>query len=148
MSVIHPDDAHLPVGHRSRKRETKDMSANNHLAVSDFASETYPNYESRLEDAYIDGYDPVSLGAPHSSLNRTSTWVGMGAMIAVLAGFGLAIFGAAQQVWGSGSVDRDPMVLIIIGLVVGIGGVAIAAGLIRYGRRYYREYKERTGRVN
>ena len=70
------------------------------------------------------------------------------AMIAVLAGFGLAIFGAAQQVWGSGSVDRDPMVLIIIGLVVGIGGVAIAAGLIRYGRRYYREYKERTGRVN
>lgn len=124
------------------------MSANNHLAVSDFASETYPNYESRLEDAYIDGYDPVSLGAPHSSLNRTSTWVGMGAMIAVLAGFGLAIFGAAQQVWGAGSVDRDPMVLIIIGLVVGIGGVAIAAGLIRYGRRYYREYKERTGRVN
>lgn len=124
------------------------MSANNHLAVSDFASETYPNYESRLEDAYIDGYDPVSLGAPHSSLNRTSTWVGMGAMIAVLAGFGLAIFGAAQQVWGSGSVDHDPMVLIIIGLVVGIGGVAIAAGLIRYGRRYYREYKERTGRVN
>ena len=124
------------------------MSANNHLAVSDFASETYPNYESRLEDAYIDGYDPVSLGAPHSSLNRTSTWVGMGAMIAVLAGFGLAIFGAAQQVWGSGSVDRDPMVLIIIGLVVGIGGVAIAAGLIRYGRRYSREYKERTGRVN
>ncbi|MDO5454766.1 MAG: hypothetical protein Q4F37_07220 [Corynebacterium sp.] len=124
------------------------MSANNHLAVSDFASETYPNYESRLEDAYIDGYDPVSLGAPHSSLNRTSTWVGMGAMIAALAGFGLAIFGAAQQVWGSGSVDHDPMVLIIIGLVVGIGGVAIAAGLIRYGRRYYREYKERTGRVN
>lgn len=124
------------------------MSANNNLAVSDFASETYPNYESRLEDAYIDGYDPVSLGAPHSSLNRTSTWVGMGAMIAALAGFGLAIFGAAQQVWGSGSVDHDPMVLIIIGLVVGIGCVAIAAGLIRYGRRYYREYKERTGRVN
>ncbi|HZK32568.1 MAG TPA: hypothetical protein VFC72_06630 [Corynebacterium sp.] len=125
------------------------MSATNHLAVSDFASETYPNYEARLEDAYIDGYDPVSLGAPHSSLNRSSTWIGMGLLIAGLAGFGVAIFSAAQMIWGAGAtVDRDPSTLLIVGLVAGVVITVFSSFLIRHGRRYYRDYKERTGRVN
>ena len=60
------------------------MSANN-FAMADQASESFPNYESKIHDHYIEGYEPVSLGAPHSSLERTSTWVGMGLVLAALA---------------------------------------------------------------
>ena len=45
-------------------------------AVADHHSETYPEFSGKIQDSYIEGYDPVSYGAPHSSLLRTSTWVG------------------------------------------------------------------------
>lgn len=51
-------------------------------AVSKTA-EGYPVF-TNLTDGYIDGYDPVSLYAPHSSLQRTSTWIGMGLILSPL----------------------------------------------------------------
>lgn len=59
------------------------MSDNTH-AVADYASETYPEFSGKIQDTYIEGYDPVSFGAPHSSLLRTSTWVGMGLILSCL----------------------------------------------------------------
>ena len=44
-------------------------------AVADHHSETYPEFSGKIQDSYIEGYDPVSYSAPHSSLLRTSTSV-------------------------------------------------------------------------
>lgn len=125
------------------------MSANNNnLAVSDFASETYPNYEARLEDAYIDGYDPVSLGAPHSSLNTHSLWIAMGLILAALFGVGLAVWGGAAMVWGMGSENNIGSRLLILGVIEFAVTMIAAIVLMSMGRRGYKEYRTRTGRVN
>ena len=55
------------------------MSTNEQVA--DFAAETYPSYSQELHHSYIEGYNPVSLAAPHSSLLRNSTWIGMGLLL-------------------------------------------------------------------
>ena len=47
-------------------------------AVADIRSESFPEYEGKIQDLYVEGYDPVSYSAPHSSLLRYSTWVAMG----------------------------------------------------------------------
>ena len=44
-------------------------------AVADIRSESFPEYEGKIQDLYVEGYDPVSYSAPHSSLLRYSTWV-------------------------------------------------------------------------
>ena len=109
------------------------MSDNTH-AVADYTSETYPEFSGKIQDTYIEGYDPVSFGAPHSSLLRTSTWVGMGLILSCLP------LGTA----GEGDYTLT-MIIGIIALVI----VAIAAvGTVHYGRRYYRKYRKETGRVN
>ena len=40
------------------------------------------------EPHYIDGYTPSSLDSQHSSLQRISTWLGMGIILTSLAGLG------------------------------------------------------------
>ena len=40
------------------------------------------------EPHYIDGYTPSSLDSQHSSLQRSSTWLGMGFILTSLAGLG------------------------------------------------------------
>ena len=65
------------------------MSAENQMAE-------YPVFDGQVSSRmnYIDGYDPSSLMAPHSSLLRTSTWVGMGLVLFVIGGdSGLTILG-------------------------------------------------------
>ena len=96
------------------------MSAENQMAE-------YPVFDGQVSSRmnYIDGYDPSSLMAPHSSLLRTSTWVGMGLVLSSLAAIGLTIFGAASSVYHISDY-----------------------GLIQYGRRYYYQYRAETGRVN
>lgn len=37
-------------------------------AVADIRSESFPEYEGKIQDLYVEGYDPVSYSAPHSSL--------------------------------------------------------------------------------
>ncbi len=116
------------------------MSAEKHVAE-------YPVFDgaesSRMQ--YIDGYDPVSLLAPHSSLLRTSTWVGMGLVLTSLAGFGLMIFGAATEIYGT---QDKAMFYLYLGVAIAAVLLIAGFGLIRHGRRYYRQYRAETGRVN
>lgn len=116
------------------------MSTEKHVAE-------YPVFNGEVSSRmqYIDGYDPVSLGAPHSSLLRTSTWLGMGFVLTSLAGFGLIIFGAATQIYGT---QEAAMTYLYIGIVLAAALLIGGFGLIHYGRRYYRQYRAETGRVN
>lgn len=94
----------------------------------------------QAESQYIDGYVPSSLDAPHSSLQRSKTWVGMGFILAVIPLLGVLTFGLSSQV-------QDHASLFALG--GGLGAIAfftIGAVLIHLGRRNYKEYKERTGR--
>ncbi len=124
------------------------MSANN-FAVADRDSESFPDYGAKIHDHYIEGYEPVSLGAPHSSLERTSTWVGMGLVLVGLAGVGLLIFGFATSLYGTGSAtEQDPTMYMIIGAITAVVIEVIGFALIYRGRRYYRAYVKETGRKN
>ncbi|CAB0719095.1 hypothetical protein FRC0406_00473 [Corynebacterium diphtheriae] len=106
-------------------------------------SGNYPVFEGRMH--YIDGYDPSSLWAPHSSLQRTSTWVGMGAILAALAGLGTLIFGLASSTVGSQEAwSTYALIGGVIAAVLLIGGFV----LIHMGRAAYRQYRAETGRVN
>ena len=124
--------------------------ASNNFAVADQASESFPDYAPKLHDSYIDGYEPNSLSAPHSSLERSSTWIGMGLVLTSLAGFGIMIWMAATLIWGQGvaTAEWDTTLLMIIGAVTAAALLVLGFGLIHRGRRYYREYVATTGRKN
>lgn len=124
--------------------------ASNNFAVADQASESFPDYAPKLHDSYIDGYEPNSLGAPHSSLERSSTWIGMGLVLTSLAGFGIMIWTAATLIWGQGVTvaEYDTTLYMIIGAVIAVVLLVAGFGLIHRGRRYYREYRDTTGRIN
>lgn len=124
--------------------------ASNNFAVADQASESFPDYAPKLHDSYIEGYEPNSLSAPHSSLERASTWIGMGLVLTSLAGFGIMIWMAATLIWGQGvaTAEWDTTLLMIIGAVIAVALLVLGFGLIHRGRRYYREYVATTGRKN
>lgn len=103
----------------------------------------FPVYDGSLEANYVDGYVPVSYEAPHSSLVRSSTWIGMGLVLSSLAGFGMLLFGLGAQ--SVGSQDNWDM-YTIIGAVLGFGLLIAGFGLIFFGRRNLREWRARTGR--
>lgn len=110
----------------------------------------FPAYHSgNAENLYIEGYDPSSLGASHSSLLKGSTWVGMGLFMAALHIVGLGLFGVGQLVSGNGSVEQDPTLYVYLGF--GIGGVLLIISIILMafvGRKDYKAYVKRTGRIN
>lgn len=123
------------------------MSASN--SVSDIKAESFPEYSGgKLQDTYIEGYDPVSLAAPHSSLVRTSTWLGMGMIMSGIAATGILIYGIATGIWGTGSSDDYSQPLMIIGAILTVVFYVVGFGAVRYGRRYYRQYRKETGRKN
>ncbi|MGD7003084.1 hypothetical protein [Corynebacterium halotolerans] len=103
--------------------------------------ETFPAYEGRMH--YIEGYTPVSLGAPHSSLERTATWAGMGFLLVGLVGIGMVLYGLATSLWGG---DENSNFFMIAGAIVAVvicGGGLI---LINRGRQHYKKYRRETGR--
>lgn len=119
-------------------------------AASPSAAEGFPEYHSgNAEDLYIEGYDPSSLGASHSSLLKTSTWVGMGMFVVAVFVIGMSLFGAGQMLQGTGTADHDPMTFVLIG---GIGGgllLILSIVLMGFvGRKNYKTYVKRTGRRN
>ncbi|QGU03637.1 hypothetical protein [Corynebacterium comes] len=124
--------------------------ASSNYAVADQASESFPDYAPKLHDSYIEGYEPNSLGAPHSSLERSSTWIGMGLLLTSLAGIGIMIWIAATVMFGQGvgPSGYDTTLYFIIGVVIAVVLGAAGFGLIYHGRRYYREYRALTGRHN
>ncbi|EEI16186.1 hypothetical protein [Corynebacterium lipophiloflavum] len=122
--------------------------ANTTESVADIRSESFPDYQQRIEDAYIEGYDPVSLGAPHSSLNTHALWIAMGLILAALFGVGLAVWGGAAMVWGMGSESNIGSRLLILGLIEFAATMISAVVLMFVARRGYKDYRTRTGRVN
>lgn len=104
------------------------------------SKESFPAYEGRMH--YVEGYHPSSLDAPHSSLQRVSTWVGMGLVLASLAGFGTLVFGVASLLWNPA---QDGMLYTIIGAVLAVVFLVVGFALIHYGRRHYRAYVKETG---
>ncbi|WKD62094.1 hypothetical protein CCICO_10475 [Corynebacterium ciconiae DSM 44920] len=99
----------------------------------------------RIEDNYIEGYDPVSLEAPHSSLLKGSTWWGMGFILSSIAFSGIILFGLA-----AGSVDSQPEAhtYTIVGVIATAAVLLFGIALVVYGRRDYKAYVKRTGRHN
>ena len=122
--------------------------ANTPESVADIRSESFPDYQQRIEDAYIEGYDPVSLGAPHSSLNTHALWIAMGLILAALFGVGLAVWGGAAMVWGMGSESNIGSRLLILGVIEFAVTMISAVVLMFVARRGYKDYRTRTGRVN
>lgn len=124
------------------------MSVEGPAPVADIASESFPDYGVQLHDSYIDGYDPNSLHAPHSSLVKNITWVGMGLVLACLAGFGTLIYGAAGSIWGHGASPDISDTVIIVGAAVTLATLVIGIVCIWIGRSNYRSYRKETGRRN
>lgn len=76
-----------------------------------------PAYSGRMH--YIEGYDPVSYEAPHSSLLRTSTWVGMGLVLAALCPAGTMVYAGSLMAFGNtGHAVINPSLILIIGAVL------------------------------
>lgn len=97
------------------------------------------DFSSLDVDRYVDGYQPISLAAPHSSLLKTSTWVGMGLILASLAGIGSMVFAAAG---GAPTMNSTVMtVALIITVVLVVSGF----GLVFYGRRDWKKFSKATG---
>lgn len=118
-------------------------------AVADIRNESYPEYTGRIDDTYIDGYDPVSLGAPHASLSHTQTWIAMGLILSTLFGIGLAVWGAGAMAFGFGSQTHDlAQRLVILGVAEAVITAVLGAIFIVSGRKEYKAYRKRTGRVN
>lgn len=124
------------------------MSA--HAAQIDNTADGYPTYHGGYaESLYIEGYDPASLTAQHSSLLKSSTWVGMGFLMASLAFIGTALWAVGQLLWGTGSVDHDPKLFIWIGVIGAVIMLGISFFLMLVvGRKDYKEYVKRSGRLN
>lgn len=97
-----------------------------------------------VEKNYLEGYTPSSLDAQHSSLHRTSTWVGMGLWLALMPFLGILVFGLATHMSG---VQEAGMSFFIGGIVGSVVVVALAVVMIHAGRKNYREYKARSGRI-
>jgi len=118
-------------------------------AVADIQSESFPGYQTQLHDSYIEGYDPVSLGAPHSSLSRKATWVSMGLILASLFGLGILVWGAGAHFvgWGAQTEDASRMLMILGGAEMVIT-LVLAFILLSIGRKDYKNYRKQTGRVN
>ncbi|PFG27364.1 hypothetical membrane protein [Corynebacterium renale] len=122
------------------------MSSSNQ-AVAHTAGETFPAYSGSLH--YVEGYDPVSYEAPHSSLHKTATWVGMGVALASLFFMGMALWAFSIGAFGNSgeaAINWQPMATIgVIGAIVFIIAATI---LIKSGRKDYHAYRKATGRVN
>ncbi|PRQ12196.1 hypothetical protein C1Y63_02480 [Corynebacterium sp. 13CS0277] len=116
--------------------------------MSDTASITVREESFRVfegEPHYIDGYIPSSLDSQHSSLLRSATWLGMGFLLAALAGLGTLVFGLATHVY---ETQEHAMTYIIIGAALTVAFVAIGSILIHKGRANYRAYVAATGRIH
>lgn len=101
--------------------------------------------ELHMEKLYADDYVPVSFEAPHSSLLRTATWVGMGFILTSMAFLGAIMFGLANMISGV----QDNAVTLTIGAAI-LAAFFMFGGffLVHIGRKNYREYVKRSGRTH
>lgn len=101
--------------------------------------------ERRIEDNYVEGYDPVSLQAPHSSLLKVITWAGMGMILFSIAVSGIILFGLAA---GSVGSQENAGFYTMVGVIATAAVLIIGIIMVVIGRRDYKAYVKRTGRLN
>lgn len=111
------------------------------------SSQTHATYIKSAPERmnYVEGYTPVSYVAPHSSLERASTWTGMGLLLSALAGVGAVLFGIASN--SVGQQQEHWTLYIIIGVIFAIVLGVAGAVLIKVGRAPYHRYVKETGRT-
>ena len=109
-------------------------------------SESHASYIKAAPERlnYIDGYTPVSYTAPHSSLERGTTWTGMGLLLVSLAGLGAVLFGLGAN--SVGTQTENWMLYTVIGAIFFVITGVIGSVLIWKGRAPYRKYVKETGR--
>lgn len=109
-------------------------------------SESHASYIKAAPERlnYIDGYTPVSYTAPHSSLERGTTWTGMGLLLVSLAGLGAVLFGLGAN--SVGTQTENWLLYTVIGAVFFVITAVIGSVLIWKGRAPYRKYVKETGR--
>ena len=109
-------------------------------------SESHASYIKAAPERlnYIDGYTPVSYTAPHSSLERGTTWTGMGLLLVSLAGLGAVLFGLGAN--SVGTQTENWLLYTVIGAVFFVITGVIGSVLIWKGRAPYRKYLKETGR--
>lgn len=121
-------------------------SSSDQVTSANVRRETFPTYEGGLH--YIQGYDPVSYSAPHSSLLKYSSWLGAGFVLAALLPLGMIVWGAAMGVFETGSAADHWELYLIIGVVATVVFFVAGFSLIWFARRHYRQYRAETGRRN
>ena len=109
-------------------------------------SESHASYIKAAPERlnYIDGYTPVSYTAPHSSLERGTTWTGMGLLLVSLAGLGAVLFGLGAN--SVGTQTENWLLYTVIGAVFFVITGVIGSVLIWKGRAPYRKYVKETDR--
>lgn len=112
-------------------------------AASTSTEVSFPAFEG--EPHYVEGYVPCSYDSPHSSLHRTSTWLGMGLILSSVVGIGMWVFGLGSHFAQSQALWKE---YIIIGVICMLTCWILGAYLIHRGRRFYRAYRSRTGRIH
>lgn len=94
---------------------------------------------------YIKGYVPVAYNSPHSSLERSATWLGMGFLLSALCGVGAILYAVGSYSVGQ---QQDTWVMYtIIGAIFAVVGLILGVGLIVKGRAPYKRYARETGRT-
>ena len=88
---------------------------------------------------------PRELRSPSLLLHRTATWVGMGFILASLAFLGALMFGLANMVNG---VQENASTLTIGAAILAAFFMFGGFFLVHLGRKNYREYVKRTGRIH
>ena len=99
--------------------------------------------ELQVDHLYREGYIPSSYDAPHSSLQRSLTWIAMGCILSSMAGFGTMTWGLSSYVHDA---RADAAAFAFGGAILGFGLLFLGFTLVHVGRKNYRDYKARTGR--
>lgn len=94
---------------------------------------------------YIKGYVPVAYNSPHSSLERSATWLGMGFLLIALAGVGAVLFAVGAN--SVGQQQEHWVLYSIIGVVFAVVCTVLGTVLIIKGRAPYNRYVKETGRT-
>ena len=93
------------------------------------------------QGTYVQGYKPTSFTAPHSSLNKLITWVGMACLLAATTGLGFTVYGLATQ---EGAPQDAPTIIVAFGILT-VVLVVLGALFISIGRKDWKKYSKATG---
>ncbi|MGP9722617.1 hypothetical protein ACT3SZ_01195 [Corynebacterium sp. AOP40-9SA-29] len=93
---------------------------------------------------YLDGYVPSSWDAPHSSLQRATTWLSMALLMLGVSLMGVGIFGFAAA---SVDAQENGVMIGIVGWIIGFVLLIASFIGIHIGRTGTRNYRKETGRV-